>query len=46
MDTYAEEDEEPSRLSKDVRKKLVGRERQDVLPGFILASKSDYQLER
>ncbi|KAK9203946.1 hypothetical protein WN943_014203 [Citrus x changshan-huyou] len=46
VDTYAEEDEEPSRLSKDVRKKLVGRERQDVLPGFILASKSDYQLER
>lgn len=46
VDTYVEEDEEPSGLSKDIRKKLVGREQQDVLPGFILASKSDYQLER
>lgn len=32
-------------MSVDNKKKLGGRE-QDVLPGFILASKSDYQLER
>ncbi|XP_031276859.1 G patch domain-containing protein TGH [Pistacia vera] len=44
-DTYVQEDEEPSGPSKDSRKKLLGRE-QGVLPGFIVASKSDYQLER
>ncbi|XP_044466395.1 G patch domain-containing protein TGH isoform X2 [Mangifera indica] len=44
-DTYVQEDEEPSEPSKDSRKKLVGRD-QDVLPGFTVASKSDFKLER
>ncbi|KAK2663553.1 hypothetical protein Ddye_002127 [Dipteronia dyeriana] len=37
--------EEPSGVTKDRRPRLFGKE-QGVLPGFIVASKSDYQLER
>ncbi|OMO63875.1 SWAP/Surp [Corchorus olitorius] len=44
-ETYVEEDEEPSRLSIENKQKLVVKD-QGVLPGFKLASVSDYQLER
>ncbi|KAL5748960.1 hypothetical protein ACOSQ2_026257 [Xanthoceras sorbifolium] len=44
-DTYVQEVEEPSRVTKDRRPKLLGKE-QGILPGFVVASKSDYQLER
>ncbi|OMO51958.1 SWAP/Surp [Corchorus capsularis] len=44
-ETYVEEDEEPSRLSIVNKQKVVVKD-QGVLPGFKLASVSDYQLER
>ncbi|KAA8541144.1 hypothetical protein F0562_025110 [Nyssa sinensis] len=44
-ETYVQEIEEPSKLSIDNKKGLGGRE-QGVLPGFKVASNSDYQLER
>lgn len=44
-DTYIQEVEEPSRLMTDSKPKLVAKE-QGVLPGFRVASNSDYQLER
>lgn len=45
MDTYVQEVEEPSRLMTDSKQKLVAKE-QGVLPGFRVASSSDYQLQR
>lgn len=44
-ETYVEEVEESSRLSADNERKLLVKD-QSVLPGFRVASKSDYQLER
>ncbi|XWS37204.1 hypothetical protein CRYUN_Cryun19dG0023000 [Craigia yunnanensis] len=44
-ETYIEEDEEPSRLSIESKQKVVAKD-QGVLPGFKVASVSDYQLER
>ncbi|XVE56710.1 hypothetical protein DITRI_Ditri04bG0032700 [Diplodiscus trichospermus] len=44
-ETYIEEEEEPSRLSIESKQKVVAKD-QGVLPGFKLASISDYQLER
>ncbi|XP_062159896.1 G patch domain-containing protein TGH [Alnus glutinosa] len=44
-DTYIQEVEEPSRLITDSKRKLVAKEL-GVLPGFRVASNSDYQLER
>lgn len=45
VDTYVQEVEEPSRLMTDSKQKLVAKE-QGVLPGFRVASSSDYQLQR
>ncbi|GAB4845321.1 hypothetical protein Ancab_038729 [Ancistrocladus abbreviatus] len=50
-ETYVQEDEEPSRLTidnmqiVDNKRKLTGKQ-EGVLPGFRVATKSDYQLER
>lgn len=44
-ETFVEEDEEPSRVSRD-NKLLLGRKEQGVLSGFKVASSSEYQLER
>ncbi|TXG51534.1 hypothetical protein EZV62_024058 [Acer yangbiense] len=46
-DTIVQEVEvdEPSGVTKDRRPRLLGKE-QGALPGFMIASKSDYQLER
>ncbi|KAH8491788.1 hypothetical protein H0E87_021404 [Populus deltoides] len=44
-DTYIQEDEEPLRSNTENKPKLVWKE-QGVLPGFKVASNSDYQLER
>ncbi|EEF50668.1 RNA binding protein, putative [Ricinus communis] len=44
-ETCVEEVEEPARISTDHKQKLVWKE-QGVLPGFRVASNSDYQLER
>ncbi|XVF49810.1 hypothetical protein PTKIN_Ptkin04bG0045700 [Pterospermum kingtungense] len=44
-ETYIEEDKEPSRLSIESKQKVVAKD-QGVLPGFKVASVSDYQLER
>ncbi|KAF8389834.1 hypothetical protein HHK36_024353 [Tetracentron sinense] len=44
-ETYVQEVEEPSGMSRDSKQKLVKNE-QGVLPGFKNASNSDYQLER
>ncbi|XP_022735993.1 G patch domain-containing protein TGH isoform X2 [Durio zibethinus] len=44
-ETVIEEDEEPSRLSVESKKKAV-RKDQGVLRGFKVATVSDYQLER
>lgn len=44
-ETYVQEIEEPSKHSLDNKKKLTEKE-QGVLPGFKVASNSDYQLER
>ncbi|KAK7292125.1 hypothetical protein RIF29_07838 [Crotalaria pallida] len=44
-DTYVQEVEEPSKLSLENRKKK-DRKDQDNLPGFTIASNSDYQMER
>ena len=45
MDTYVQEVEEPSKLMTDSKPKLLAKEA-GVLPGFRVASNSDYQLER
>ncbi|KAF5730239.1 putative RNA binding protein [Tripterygium wilfordii] len=44
-DAYVQEPEEPSRSSTDDKQKLVWKE-PGVLPGFRVASNSDYQQER
>ncbi|XVF11680.1 hypothetical protein REPUB_Repub08aG0048200 [Reevesia pubescens] len=44
-ETYIEEHEEPSRLSIERKQKVVAKD-QGVLPGFKVASVSDYRLER
>ncbi|PSS08301.1 G patch domain-containing protein [Actinidia chinensis var. chinensis] len=44
-ETYVQEIEEPLELSIESKKMLSGKE-QGVLPGFKVASTSDYQLER
>ncbi|KAG5536871.1 hypothetical protein RHGRI_024339 [Rhododendron griersonianum] len=44
-ETYVQEIEEPTKQGVDKTKKRSGKE-QGVLPGFKLASNSDYQLER
>ncbi|GAV83575.1 Surp domain-containing protein/DUF1604 domain-containing protein [Cephalotus follicularis] len=44
-ETDVQEDEEPLRLGKDSKQKLIGKE-QGVLPGFRVASNSDNHLER
>ncbi|KAJ7956557.1 G patch domain-containing protein TGH [Quillaja saponaria] len=44
-ETYVEEVEEPSRLSLENKKEPVAKER-GSLPGFRVASNSDYQMER
>ncbi|XP_057951463.1 G patch domain-containing protein TGH [Malania oleifera] len=44
-DTYVQEIEEPLRLSSDHKQRLAGKEK-GILPGFKVASSSDYQLER
>ncbi|KAL6006939.1 hypothetical protein ACLOJK_032435 [Asimina triloba] len=43
-EVYVDEDEEPSRLNKDI-KQLLGK-KEGVLSGFKVASDSEYQLER
>lgn len=45
QETYVEEVEEPSKLSLENQKKKV-QKNQDNLPGFRVASNSDYQMER
>nr|XP_023874748.1 G patch domain-containing protein TGH-like isoform X1 [Quercus suber]POE83129.1 g patch domain-containing protein tgh [Quercus suber] len=45
VDTYVQEVEEPSSLITDSKPKLLAKET-GVLPGFRVASNSDYQLER
>lgn len=44
-ETYVQEIEEPTKQVVDKVKKRSGKE-QGVLPGFKVASNSDYQLER
>ncbi|XP_010265340.1 PREDICTED: G patch domain-containing protein TGH [Nelumbo nucifera] len=44
-ETYVEEVEEPSKMSRD-HKQIMGKNEEGILPGFKVASKSDYQLER
>lgn len=44
-DTYVNEIEEPSKLSLENKKK-VNQKDQGNLPGFRVATKSDYQMER
>ncbi|CAK9330021.1 unnamed protein product [Citrullus colocynthis] len=46
-ETYIQEDDEPpSKLITDGKQKLIGKKLEGVLPGFRVALKSDYQLER
>ncbi|XP_077244043.1 SWAP (Suppressor-of-White-APricot)/surp domain-containing protein [Tasmannia lanceolata] len=45
VETYVEEDEEPSTMSKE-NKQLPGKKEHGVLSGFKVASSSEYQLER
>ncbi|XP_042501445.1 G patch domain-containing protein TGH isoform X2 [Macadamia integrifolia] len=45
QETYVQEVEEPARMIPDNKKKL-GKNEQGVLPGFKVASNSDYKMER
>ncbi|MED6192270.1 hypothetical protein PIB30_008476 [Stylosanthes scabra] len=46
VDTYVEEDEEPSMLRLEYQKKKDQKKDNDNLPGFRVASSTDYQMER